>query len=189
MLGVALLLLLLWARRRQSFRGQIFLLFTFAYGAARFMLEMVRDDPERGSVPPSMPAHVLLPLCLALFAVGYVLSVSRLVASERARRISQVLVFVPAVVLALVLSPGDFAGPAMMALSTSQFIGLASGLAACGVYFVFDRAAMAHPETAMSLDIFKEYTEPETAPETATDHEERDADESEADDSDDAPSS
>ncbi len=153
LLGLSLLVLLLWARRRQSFRGQIFLLFTFAYGVGRFLLEMVRDDPERGTVPPSLPEHILLPLCLALFAGGYAISVSRLIDSERARRISQALAFLPALALVIALRPENFAGPALMALSTSQFIGLASGVAACGAYFVFDRAALAHPETAMSLDL------------------------------------
>ncbi|MFP6684625.1 MAG: prolipoprotein diacylglyceryl transferase family protein, partial [Polyangiaceae bacterium] len=153
LLGLSLLVLLLWARRRQSFRGQIFLLFTFAYGVGRFLLEMVRDDPERGTVPPSLPEHILLPLCLALFAGGYAVSVSRLIDSERARRISQALAFLPALALVITLRPENFAGSELMALSTSQFIGLASGVAACGAYFVFDRAALAHPETAMSLDL------------------------------------
>ena len=47
------------------------------------------------------------------------------------------------------LRPASFAGPLLMQLSTSQFIGLASGLAVAAAYVVFDRGADAHPEAAM----------------------------------------
>ncbi len=150
-LGVALLALLLLARKRQRFRGQIFLLFTFAYGVARFLLELLRDDPERGVIPPAMAEQVLVPLCLLLFAAGYVFSLSRMIESDTWRRVSQLLAFVPAVVMYFALKPESFAISPAVELSTSQFIGLASGLAACGFFFMFDKAALAHPQTAMSL--------------------------------------
>ena len=152
-LGLILLMLLLWARKRQSFRGQLFFLFTLAYGAGRFLLEMVRDDPERGTVPPSLPPHVLLPVCLVLLAVAYSAGPARLVGSMATRRIRQAVAFLPAVVVAIAVWPGRFAASAPMALSTSQFIGLASGLAAGAAYFVFDKAARTHPDTAMALDL------------------------------------
>ena len=60
------LALLLGARGRQRFRGEIFFLATFAYGAARFCLELLRDDPERGNVFGTMALYVLIPLCLVL---------------------------------------------------------------------------------------------------------------------------
>lgn len=41
--GVAMLV---WKRR--SFRGQVILVLTMAYGVWRFLIEYVRDDPERG---------------------------------------------------------------------------------------------------------------------------------------------
>src|SRR5262249_53278657 len=52
LVGVLLLVLLLWYRRKQKFRGEIFFLFAFAYGTARYLLEILRDDAERGSLPP-----------------------------------------------------------------------------------------------------------------------------------------
>ncbi|HHH10953.1 MAG TPA: prolipoprotein diacylglyceryl transferase, partial [Sorangium sp.] len=77
LLGVALVVLLLWVRKRQRFRGQVFFMFTFAYGAGRFLLEILRDDPERGSLPGSLPQHVFVPLCLLLFAGGFGIAIAR----------------------------------------------------------------------------------------------------------------
>ncbi len=51
LVGAGLLALLLFARTKQKFRRQIFILFTFAYGVARFLIEILRDDDERGSLP------------------------------------------------------------------------------------------------------------------------------------------
>ena len=153
LVGLALLALLLWARKRQRFRGQIFFLFTFSYGVCRFLLEILRDDPERGNVPGAMPAHVLIPLCLAAFAVAYAVAFSRMVEREPVRRVSQVLAFVPAVVAAIMMRPADFAASTLTQLSTSQFIALASGIAVAVAFVVFDRAAEQHPEAAMALGI------------------------------------
>jgi phosphatidylglycerol:prolipoprotein diacylglycerol transferase len=153
LVGVSLLLLLLWARRRQHFRGQIFFLATFAYGVGRFVLEILRDDPERGNLPGSMAEHLLIPFCLVAFAVGYALSFARLVDNVTLRRITQGLAFVPAVVAYVLLRPDSFAGAELMQLSTSQFIGLASALAVAGGYVLYDKAAREHPETAMSLGL------------------------------------
>ena len=41
-------LFLLWQRTRKRFDGQIFALYLALYGAVRFGLEFLRDDPERG---------------------------------------------------------------------------------------------------------------------------------------------
>ncbi|PIE05259.1 MAG: prolipoprotein diacylglyceryl transferase, partial [Sorangium cellulosum] len=71
MVGLALLGLLMYQRKHQRFRGQIFMVFAFAYGFARFLLEMVRDDAERGMYGPELGSHILLPAALFLFALGY----------------------------------------------------------------------------------------------------------------------
>jgi phosphatidylglycerol:prolipoprotein diacylglycerol transferase len=42
--------LLIWLYPRRQFTGQVTALYLFLYGAARFFLEFLRDDPERGSV-------------------------------------------------------------------------------------------------------------------------------------------
>jgi len=42
--------LLAWVLRRKQFNGQVIGTYMFVYGFARYFLEFVRDDPERGSV-------------------------------------------------------------------------------------------------------------------------------------------
>ena len=39
-----------WLLKRKSFEGQVIGAYLFLYGVARFFLEFLRDDPERGSV-------------------------------------------------------------------------------------------------------------------------------------------
>ena len=152
LVGVGLLALLLAARRRQKFRGQIFFIWAFGYGVLRFLLELLRDDPERGSLPGSMPEHVLISLCLFIFAAGYAVSFARMIENVAVRRVTQALAFVPAAVAYVTMRPESFAGPELVQLSTSQFIGLLS-VALCGFYVVYDRAATQHPEAAMSLGL------------------------------------
>ncbi|PYX99403.1 MAG: hypothetical protein DMG64_19555 [Acidobacteria bacterium] len=43
-------LLLLWVFRHRSFEGQISALYLFLYGVARYFLEFLRADPDRGSM-------------------------------------------------------------------------------------------------------------------------------------------
>ncbi len=174
--GISLLALLLLARRKQRFRGQIFFIATFAYGLARFLLEILRDDPERGNVPGAFAEHVYIPLCLALFAAGFAVSFARMIEHPTLRRVAQIGAFVPAVVFAVILRPEQFAQPELMALSTSQFIGLASALAVCAAYVIYDNAAAAHPDAAMSLGLPAELS--------ATAEREDDDDDDEADDED-----
>jgi phosphatidylglycerol---prolipoprotein diacylglyceryl transferase len=156
LVGIALLGLLLWARKRQSFRGQIFFLFTFTYGAIRFMLELVRDDPERGSLPFTMSEHVLIPIALVLFAIGWAIGPSRMIESVQIRRVTHALAFAPAVIAAVVMRPASFAPAVMTSLSTSQFIGLTSALAVAVGYALLDTAAQEHPDTAMDLGLPEE---------------------------------
>jgi phosphatidylglycerol:prolipoprotein diacylglycerol transferase len=105
LLGAGLVALLLGARKRQTFRGQIFLLFVFVYGVGRFLLELLRDDSERGSIPPALPEHVLIPLGAAVLATGYIVGFSKAIESPGVRRATSVLAFVPAVLLYLALKP------------------------------------------------------------------------------------
>lgn len=46
--GLVIFLVLLWLWRRRRFEGQIFLAFGVLYGFARALLEILRDDNERG---------------------------------------------------------------------------------------------------------------------------------------------
>jgi phosphatidylglycerol:prolipoprotein diacylglycerol transferase len=151
LVGAGLLVLLLWARKKQKFRGEIFLLFFFAYGVCRYLLEILRDDAERGDIPPALPEHLLIPLGLVLLAVGWAIGFSKVIANKNARIASQVLAFVPAVALYFALKPETFANAANIKLSTSQFIALVSGVVASAAFAVFYKAALAHPKQAMDL--------------------------------------
>jgi phosphatidylglycerol---prolipoprotein diacylglyceryl transferase len=153
LVGAGLLVLMLVSRRYQKFRGQIFLLFTFGYGVCRFLLEMLRADDERGWIPPSLPEHILLPLALALFSIGYVIGPSKMVENPTMRRLTQVIAFVPAVVLFLALRPDSFGTSATIELSTSQAVALSTGVAAALAFSVYYNAALAHPEAAMAIPL------------------------------------
>jgi phosphatidylglycerol---prolipoprotein diacylglyceryl transferase len=153
LVGAGLLLLLLLARRGQKFRGEIFLLFTFSYGVCRYLLELLRDDAERGSIPPTLPEHVLLPLGLAIFAAAYAIGFSNVVQNAVARKATQVLAFVPALVLYLVHKPETFAASTTIQYSTSQAVALTTGFAASIAFAVYFKAALDHPEHAMALGI------------------------------------
>jgi phosphatidylglycerol:prolipoprotein diacylglycerol transferase len=153
LVGAGLLVLLLVSRRHQKFRGQIFLLFTFAYGVCRYMLEILRDDAERGSIPPALPEHVLIPLGLLLFAVGYVVGFSKMIENPTIRKVTQVLAFVPPVAIYFLLKPQSFATPTEIQLSTSQAVALSTGFAAALAFAAYYNAALAHPESAMALNL------------------------------------
>ena len=71
LLGGCLLVLLVWLARQRRFAGESFFAFTFAYGYSRFLLEVVRDDSERGSFGPAFPLHLLIPAVLWLFAAAF----------------------------------------------------------------------------------------------------------------------
>lgn len=151
--GLLLLASLFLIRRKQKFRGQIFLVFTFAYGAFRFLLEILRDDAERGEYGPSLGAHIFLPLALSAFAIAYAATFARTIADTTLRTLSQVAAFIPAIVAYLALRPGSFAAQTLIQLSTSQWVGLATGIAAAVAYGIFLKGAEMHPESAMSLGL------------------------------------
>ena len=48
--GMLLFGLCMLVRKHRTFRGQVFLVFTMAYGVTRSLIETLRDDPERGFV-------------------------------------------------------------------------------------------------------------------------------------------
>ena len=175
LVGLALLGLLLFARSKQKFRGQIFFLFVFAYGVCRYLLEVLRDDAERGSIPPSLPEHILVPLGYAILAAGFAVGFSLLITNMVARRVAQVVAFIPAVLLFLALKPEAF--ETNMQFSTSQFIAITTGFAASVAFAVFYKAALAHPESAMALRL----PAPAGAPPSALDEDDEDEDEDEED--------
>ncbi len=151
LVGLLLLLLLLWQRKYARFRGQVFFLFAFAYGFLRFLLELWRDDVERGSYGPTLDAHIYIPLCLLLMGIGFVFGISLGIVHTRARNFARALAFVPPIVAYLALKPATFAQTEPYQLSTSQLIGLASALTVSFFYARFWEQARKAPKIAMSL--------------------------------------
>jgi phosphatidylglycerol:prolipoprotein diacylglycerol transferase len=151
LVGLLLLVLLLWQRRYTRFRGQVFFLFVFAYGALRFLLELWRDDVERGQYGPVFDAHVYIPLCLLLMAVGFVFGPSLGITDKRWRMGARVAAFLPAIVAYLALRPASFAKTEPYQLSTSQLIGLVSALVVSFFYARYWEQARKSPKLAMSL--------------------------------------
>lgn len=151
LVGLALLALLLWQRKYTRFRGQVFFLFVFAYGFARFILELWRDDVERGSYGPTLDEHVYIPFCLLLMAIGFVFGISLGIANKRARAVARVLAFIPPVIAYLVLKPSSFAQTVPYQLSTSQLIGLLSALTVAYFYTRFWEQARKSPRLAMGI--------------------------------------
>jgi phosphatidylglycerol:prolipoprotein diacylglycerol transferase len=151
LVGLVLLGLLLLQRKHLRFRGQVFFLFVFAYGFARFLLELWRDDTERGTYGPTFDAHTYIPFCLFLMAIGYNFGISLGIPGRGARTASRVLAFVPPVVAYFSLRPATFAQTVPYQLSTSQLIGLLSGLTVSYFYARFWEDARKAPKLAMSL--------------------------------------
>jgi phosphatidylglycerol:prolipoprotein diacylglycerol transferase len=151
LVGLLVLVLLLWQRRYTRFRGQVFFLFVFGYGFMRFLLELWRDDVERGSYGPTLDKHIYIPLCLLLMGVGFAFGISLGIANKRARSVARVLAFVPPVVAYLMLRPATFAQTAPYQLSTSQLIGVLSALVVSFFYARFWEDARKNPALAMSL--------------------------------------
>ena len=70
-LGLALTVLAFSLFRRRAFEGQTLLAFTVVYGISRFVLEYLRDDPERGSAFGFSTSQFISLALVPLAAVGY----------------------------------------------------------------------------------------------------------------------
>jgi phosphatidylglycerol---prolipoprotein diacylglyceryl transferase len=151
--GLFLLGFVFWVRKRQTFRGQVFFAFTFAYGSIRFLLEILRDDTERGEFGPYVPEHVFLLLTLLAFAAAFCYGPAQSIANQRFRLAAQIASVLPAVAVFFWLKPPSFAAPTALQLSTSQWVGLLSSIAVAVAWSTYARSAELHPQAAMSLGI------------------------------------
>jgi phosphatidylglycerol:prolipoprotein diacylglycerol transferase len=149
-IGLGLLAFLLWARRHQKFRGQIFFLFAFAYGFLRFILELWRDDLERGDVPPRMDKYLLVGFALFLFAIAFTFGPSLSIPDPRTRTIARAFAFVPVPIALWTLRTGQFVSDPYN-LSTSQFIGLLTALVVAYFYAKLWEQARKNPKAAMAV--------------------------------------
>lgn len=151
LVGLTLLVILLWQRQHQKFRGQIFFLFAFAYGYLRFLIEMLRDDSERGEFG-TFPLHLFVPGALAVMALAFVFGISLGITNLRTRMVARVAAFVPPVVAYVMLAPAKFGEVTQAHPSTSQWIGLLSGLVCAYFYAQAWEVARKSPKAAMSLE-------------------------------------
>ncbi len=150
LIGLGLFAFLLWARRHQKFRGQIFFLFAFAYGFLRFLLELWRDDAERGDVPPRMDKYLLVGFALFLFAIAFTFGPSLSIPDPRTRTAARAFAFVPVPIALWVLRTKQFESDPYN-LSTSQFIGLLTALAVAYFYAKLWNEARKNPRAAMAV--------------------------------------
>ncbi len=151
LVGLALLVLCLQARKTQRFRGQIFLLFVFAYGYARFLLEILRDDTERGSFGPAFSEHLYVPFALLLMAIAFAYGIVLGIKNRTVRMVARVLSLVPVVAVYLALKPPSFGSTVLVQLSTSQWIGLLTAVLAGFFYSSMWAESYKSPLLAMSL--------------------------------------
>jgi phosphatidylglycerol:prolipoprotein diacylglycerol transferase len=83
--GVGLLVLVLAVRRRQRVSGQTLAAFAVGYGLLRYAIEIVRADPDRGSVGPwSTSQFIAMATVVAALALEYILRRRRVALSDPA---------------------------------------------------------------------------------------------------------
>jgi phosphatidylglycerol:prolipoprotein diacylglycerol transferase len=70
-LGLALAFFAFKLFKRRAFDGQLFLGFTVVYGVSRFLLEYLRDDPERGEIVGFSTSQFISLLIVPMAAIGY----------------------------------------------------------------------------------------------------------------------
>ncbi len=177
--GLLLLVILLMQRKNQKFRGQIFFLFVFGYGVLRFLLEVIRDDEERGTYGPVMAQHVLIPGALLLMALGFTFGIALGIQNERVRTAARVLALLTPLAAFFLLKPASFGETTTVQLSTSQWIGLLTALAVSFFYARFWEEARKNPKAAMSLGLPESVAEKVRAEREDDEEEEEEAEEDE----------
>ncbi|HVH47746.1 MAG TPA: prolipoprotein diacylglyceryl transferase family protein [Labilithrix sp.] len=180
LVGLGLLVLLLAQRKHQRFRGQIFFLFAFGYGYLRFLIEILRDDSERGEFGPMMGEHWLISGSLLVMSVAFVFGISLGITNAKARNVARVLAFVPPIVAFIALRPISFGKQQAVQLSTSQWIGLLSAVICAYFYAKFWETARRSPKLAMGLESLGDIkpSADDVGPRRKRDEDEEDEDES-----------
>jgi phosphatidylglycerol:prolipoprotein diacylglycerol transferase len=148
-LGAVLLGLTLFLLQRRRFRGEVFFAFTFGYGYARFLLEIVRDDSERGSFGPVFPEHVLIPVLLVLLGAAFAYGPARSIVNRWVRRVCVGFAFAVPVLAYAWLRPPPFGAANRVELSTSQWISLATALAIAFAWHKRELLVGRDPERAL----------------------------------------
>lgn len=113
--ALALLGLVWYLGPRRRFHGQLGLVLVFGYAVARFVLEALRGDLDRGVFGPHVEPRIYLPLGLLLFSTAFAYGPGLSFRQNRVRVISIALSIVPAA-LAAVLARG-LGEPAQLSLT------------------------------------------------------------------------
>ncbi|MEO7096962.1 MAG: prolipoprotein diacylglyceryl transferase family protein [Polyangiales bacterium] len=135
------------------FRGELFVVFTFGYGVLRFLIEIFRDDIERKTYGPFVEPHIIVPLALMGFALAFVFGLSNMVPEKGNRRViaRSVAILIPLAVFMLMKPANRFELVEKVQLSTSQWIGIVTGMAAAAYYRIAYDNAVADPVSAADL--------------------------------------
>lgn len=150
-IGLCLLGLLYWVRKdiktreaekKPFFRGELFLVFTFSYAVLRFLLEMVRDDSERGYFGPYVEPHIVYPVALMLIALSFVFGLSHMFQESKRILARSVALLLPLALFLLLKPANKFELVERVRMSTSQWIAIFTGIAASLYY----RRAALHAE-------------------------------------------
>jgi len=131
----------------------VFMVFAFGYGFLRFLIEIVRDDSERGVWGPHLTADVLIPGALAVFALGYAFAFARSVENVIMRRLTQIMAFMPAITAYILLRPASYVNSEIIQLSTSQWVAVLTAVAVSVAFVLYWKVAEAHPEAAMQIEL------------------------------------
>lgn len=126
--GIVLLLLLVM-RAHKQFRGQVFLAFVMLYGGARFALEVLRDDPERGAYGPALAPRALVAIGFATLACAFAAGPARSIGNARSRAAASAVAVASPLVAYMAASQGE-----PLPLSTSQWIAIGSSVAAAAAW-------------------------------------------------------
>jgi phosphatidylglycerol:prolipoprotein diacylglycerol transferase len=143
--GGLLFVLALTTWRKRRFPGQVLLTFGFSYAAFRFLLELWRDDAERGSFGPGLARHVTVACGLLLFGVALAVGPARSIHGRVRRAIVWAAGPVAALSAYALLRPAPFAVPSVEPWSTSQWAALLTGLTAALAWGPLERR---HSEAA-----------------------------------------
>jgi len=189
-----LLLATLWYARKSIkkreaagepfFRGELCMVFFFGYGVLRFLLEIVRDDAERGTYGMFMDPHVAYPIALMLMALSFWFGLSHIIPEKYRVYTQGAAVLVPFVVFMIMRPANKFELVEKVQFSTSQWIALLTGIAAALYYRRGMDLAAADPVVAADLgagvpDLLEAEAAAERGEKPGDDEEEEDEDEGE----------
>ncbi|MBN1609577.1 MAG: prolipoprotein diacylglyceryl transferase [Polyangiaceae bacterium] len=128
--GGLLLVLALMVRRRRRFPGQVLLTFGLGYATFRFLVELLRDDAERGSVGPALARQVAVPCGLLALGAALAVGPARSIRGRVGRTFAWAAGPAAALGAYVLMRPAPFAAPVVEPLSTSQWAALLTGIAA-----------------------------------------------------------